>query len=463
MITNEHQRELTRESLDRFEAAVRQHDEAGPRPDIHPRILRAMRDAAASEAVALRRNLQHYEDLLEGRVRHGPGGPAALVEARIASHISQRELADQLGVDEEQVEAWEGNDYDLVSAEQLSQVAEALGIGLDGPVSYLPPPPPPTELRSRVRRAGVPQDLSAKVEREVDQGDVAGVYARGFEWDIEDLISGVAVPAKPPLEEVVLKSKAGQAPRQSPLVRLAYTTGRIVVSMATRPPGPLPTVDPAQVRAEAIDEDGRVTLPSLLMWSWDRGLPVLPLVGAGGFAAAALRVDGRPVIVLKRKNAEMAYWLFDLAHELGHVALDHLGAAGLVDVSAPLSATRDAQENAANAWALELLLPDHARLIQRVSEGTRGDYMRFKRTVETLARDSNVSGGVLGLVSAFELPTIGEAKDRWGSATNIAKLEGTGRPLVEEALRSRISISQLSRIDRQLMSAVLFSRATTQT
>ena len=164
----------------------------------------------------------------------------------------------------------------------------------------------------------------------------------------------------------------------------------------------------------------------------------------------------------ERKNAEMAYWLFDLAHELGHVALDHLGTAGLVDVSAPLSATHDAQENAANAWALELLLPDHRQLIQRVREGTRGDYMRFKRTVETLAQKSNVSGGVLGLVSAFELPSIGEAKDRWGSATNIAKLEGTGRPLVEEALRSRIPINRLSRIDRQLISAVAFSRGTTQ-
>ena len=387
----------------------------------------------------------------------------ALVEARIASHISQVELADRLGVDTDQVELWEADDYDTASADQLRQVGEALGVGLDGPVSYLPPPPPLPELRRHVRRAGVPQDLAVNIEREVDQGDAAGVYARGFDWDIDDLISGAAVPSEPSLEEVVFKSKTAQAPRQSPLVRLAYTTGRIVVSMATRPRGALPAADPTQVRAEALDENGRVTLESLLKWSWERGLPVLPLVGAGGFAAAALRVGSRPVIVLKRKHAAMAYWLFDLAHELAHVALDHLGAAGLVDVSAPLSATHDAQENAANAWALELLLPDHRQLIQQVNEGTRGEYMRFKRTVERLARDSNVSGGVLGLVSAFELSTIGEANDRWGSATNIAKLEGTGRPLVEEALRSRISISQLSRIDRQLMSAVLFSRAPTQT
>lgn len=415
-----------------------------------------MRDAAASEAAELRRQLQHYEDLLEGRIRDGPARPSALVEARIAAHMTQGDLAQRVGVDEEQLVQWETDEFAGVAAERLRQIANALGIRLEGTVSYLPPAPPPSELRRRVRKAGVPRDLSAKIEHDVDTPDLAGVYARGFDWEIEDLIGGGPLEAAAPVP-VAFKSRAQKTIKPSPLVRLAYTAARIVTTMATRPVGPLPTPDPRAIRAEAVDETGRVTLPSLLKWAWSRGLPVLPLVGAGGFSAAALKVGVRPVVVLKRSHAEAAYWLFDLAHELGHIAHDHLGAAGVVDVKAPLNDRRDTQEKEANSWALELLIPDHEHLIERVSNETGGDYMEFRKTIQKVAREENVSAGMLGFVAAYELSHIGEFKDRWGSATNVAKLEGEGRPLVEDALRQRAPIDALSRIDRQLMRAVLFA------
>lgn len=66
--------------------------------------------------------------------------------------------------------------------------------------------------------------------------------------------------------------------------------------------------------------------------------------------AYSLFVEGRPVILL----AESGNWFFEnwsLAHELGHLALGHVGVV-------PDAAGFDAKEGAANAFAVELLLPE---------------------------------------------------------------------------------------------------------
>jgi transcriptional regulator with XRE-family HTH domain len=461
MITNERQRHIAEANLRRFEDAIRAHDARGPTPGVDPRLDRAMRDGAASQAADLRRELQQYADLREGRIRGRTFTsleelPTALVEARIAARLTQRELAERLGVAEQQVQRWEADRWSAVNTKRLQQVADVLGVRLQETVDYLPPAPPRDELVRRSVKAGVPKELAAKLAMEVPAQDLAGVLARGFDWDIDELLAGV--PKPPPLAEpVAFKSKTGQRPEASPLVRLASTVVHITAGMATRAPGPVPPSDAVRLRSDVSDSSGVVTLPSLLRWSWTSGVAVLPMLGKGGFAASAWRIDDRPVVVLKRAYAEGAYWLFDLAHELGHVALGHLDDAAVVDVKAPLSRTTDPQEQAANRWALDLLLPDHELLIARVRELSRGSGVAFKGAVETVAGEAGLSAGLLGLVAAFELTEVGRPLDRWGSATNLAKLEGAGRPAVEAVAARRLPLDGLAQLDRELMQAVLFS------
>lgn len=207
------------------------------------------------------------------------------------------------------------------------------------------------------------------------------------------------------------------------------------------------------MRAAAPPARQAVTLESLLEWSWNEGIAVLSLSGPGGFAASARLLNGRNVIVLKRTEVPAAYWLFDLALELRA----HLGGTALVDVNPPLSKTDDPEERAANRRALDLLLPDHEEMVSRVDELSHDDGVAIKVSVELVARDGGVSAGLLGLVAAFELTDLGRQLDSWESATNLAKVEGAGRPGVARMAAERLRVEELTELDRQLMQAVVFA------
>lgn len=141
MITNERQYRITKGWLKKFEASAALNEESEPPPDVHPRIHQAATDALASEAEVLRGQLREYERLRAGRVKQRTLRsldelPKALIEARIAAHVTQKGLADRLGVAEQQVQRWEANDYAGVSIQRLQQVANALGAKVSERVQF---------------------------------------------------------------------------------------------------------------------------------------------------------------------------------------------------------------------------------------------------------------------------------------------------------------------------------------
>jgi hypothetical protein len=178
---------------------------------------------------------------------------------------------------------------------------------------------------------------------------------------------------------------------------------------------------------------------------------VLPLIGGGGFSAAVWPVDQVPVIVLKESRDLAVFWLVDLAHEIGHAARGHV-RDGLIDVDSPTQPTiSDVEEAEANEFALRLVLPEHERLLAEVRADARGSHIRFKFAVERVAQRAGVSPGLLGMVAAFAATEIGQHKDRWGSATNLAKPEGSGRRQAQEVARGRLRIEELDEVDAALL------------
>jgi HTH-type transcriptional regulator/antitoxin HigA len=141
MITNERQYRITKGWLKKFEASAARHKESEPRPDVHPRIHGAIGDALKSEAEILRDQLRNYERLRAGRVKQRTLRslselPNALIEARIAAHITQKGLADRLGVAEQQVQRWEANEYTGVSVQRMQEIADALGATITGKMQF---------------------------------------------------------------------------------------------------------------------------------------------------------------------------------------------------------------------------------------------------------------------------------------------------------------------------------------
>ena len=144
MITNERQYRIARAELRRFEEAIEAQRRSLPSTDVDPRVHKAMGTSLQSEAEELRAQIQCYEDLREGRIDHREleglrDLPTALIEARIAAGLTQKALAERLGLQEQQVQRWEASLYSGVGVERLQEIIDALGMGVRETVSYAVP------------------------------------------------------------------------------------------------------------------------------------------------------------------------------------------------------------------------------------------------------------------------------------------------------------------------------------
>lgn len=144
MITNERQYKIAHAQMRRFEESLDAHHASEPAEGVDPRIHEAMGSAIASEIEDLAAQIQRYEDLRDGRVDHRELGslrelPIALIEARIVAGMTQKELAEGLGVAPQQVQRWESTEYSGVGVDRLQEVADALGVRLEESVSFAVP------------------------------------------------------------------------------------------------------------------------------------------------------------------------------------------------------------------------------------------------------------------------------------------------------------------------------------
>jgi hypothetical protein len=87
---------------------------------------------------------------------------------------------------------------------------------------------------------------------------------------------------------------------------------------------------PDEMRKEILNVYGPLNLENTLRYTWDHGIPVIPLSDPGVFHGACWKVTDRKVIVLKQLTQFQGRWLFDLSHELGHV-VRHLDELGVID------------------------------------------------------------------------------------------------------------------------------------
>lgn len=143
MITNERQYRITKAELKKFEEAGAQQVKRHLSEEVDPRIHAAMSGALESEIDELRRQLREYEKLRDGHVRSRTlrslsDLPTALIQARIASRVTQKTLAGRLGVAEQQVQRWEATDYSGVSVSKLQEVADALDVRITEKIEFAP-------------------------------------------------------------------------------------------------------------------------------------------------------------------------------------------------------------------------------------------------------------------------------------------------------------------------------------
>lgn len=137
MITNERQLKITKSRLEGFQDSLAQLKASKRPPDIDPLLWKAEQDAIKSTIAELWDEVAAYERLKAGKIKSVKvtsidDVPKALVQARIARGFTQRELAEKLGVREQQVQHDEDILYSSASLSRLKRVAEVLGLEVEG-------------------------------------------------------------------------------------------------------------------------------------------------------------------------------------------------------------------------------------------------------------------------------------------------------------------------------------------
>lgn len=144
-ITNARQYRITKVQLARFEHAIEtagadQYKALIEQDSFAHDVLLAQ---ALQQAADLREQLEEYERLAGSKTMmleiHSLADiPVALIHARVAAGLTQRELAQHLGVTQQQVQRDEQTGYAQASLERLQRVWQVLGAKLDGQVSITP-------------------------------------------------------------------------------------------------------------------------------------------------------------------------------------------------------------------------------------------------------------------------------------------------------------------------------------
>jgi Zn-dependent peptidase ImmA (M78 family) len=140
---------------------------------------------------------------------------------------------------------------------------------------------------------------------------------------------------------------------------LATRVVELISPAVPEPRNPLPTSASA-IRQSLLGAGVRwISLANLVDYCWSVGLPVLHISafppGAKKMEGLASVRSGRCAVVLSKNARHSAWLLFILTHELGHIAQGHVSRDGVLVDELVDRSSRDNEEKAANAFALELL------------------------------------------------------------------------------------------------------------
>jgi len=148
MIKNERQYHITKTQVQKFEQALSQAVElAEVKQQENPLLWEAQVSALESQLDDLKEEVREYEQLISSPQPNVlefdslEALPLTLIKARIVSKLSQKELAQRLGLKEQQIQRYEATEYASVSFTRLMMIYHELSVALkpSEQTTFVPP------------------------------------------------------------------------------------------------------------------------------------------------------------------------------------------------------------------------------------------------------------------------------------------------------------------------------------
>jgi transcriptional regulator with XRE-family HTH domain len=482
MIRNERQYKITKSQAEDFKSAIELLiDERVPdSASVDYLRWKLQHDAIKSQFQDLTADIQEYEALQSSdstvmEINSLDDLPTALIQARIASGLTQKQLADRVGVKEQQIQRYEANAYAGAALERIQTILTALGAKLKKEL-FLPAEGfgPQTVIqkltglgldRSFVMQKVLPERLRLALvagEKNLDSLalEAASRAARIFKAEIKGFFSKGSLL----IDDSALAAARFKVPAGASKTRLAayvvYAHYLALLSLHATPyltPTQIP-ISWKHVRRQILSKYNDINLKTVTNYCWDLGIVVLPLKDVGTFHGATWRVQGRNVIVVKQRTKSEARWMIDILHELWHAGQNQeLPQHGFIESDPRSSAYADSvDEEIATDFAADILLEGKAEeLAQECARLSNKRLEWLKGTVVKVARSNKVREDVLANYLAYRLAREGE--DWWATASVLQHDSRDPWELVRDIAMTRIQWNQLSRPDRELLGKSLAS------
>ena len=480
MITNERQYKITRGQAERFKKTISEIADSKPRGDIHPLLIKAQMDALKSQLQDLQEELAEYEHLKSADVHTISIGSLeeladGLIKARVASGLSQKALADRLGLKEQQIQRYEADRYGSASYQRLQEVAGAIGVRVRNDILLPVIPTTFRKLQSKLSQIGLDRDFlfkrllstadASRANGEVaTEGEdvltarVASLVERIFGWGHTELF-GAPPLTTPRFAAAAARFKVPARRSQADTSLYAsyanYLAVIVVGGYAESAKHRIPD-NAAEIREAVERKYGQFDLRSVLNYSWDLGVPVLPLRDKGTFHGACWRYQFRNVIVLKQAADYQARWLFDLLHELFHAAQHPETETLEVIEGDETSAERrqSSEEVAASKFAGNAILKGKAdQIANDCVTASKGSVERLKSVVPRIAEQYGLSTGAVANYLAFRLSWQGI--NWWGTAANLQSSDCGAWEVARDVFVARFTFRFESDVDRHLLERAL--------
>lgn len=417
MITNSRQYRITRARLKKLRRAIDAFDITAVAKKSGSRALaRAELDALRSEQENMAAQVREYDALASGTVDVVKATsleelPLLLIKARIARGLSQRELAERLGMKEQQIQRYESEMFRSASLPRLAEVARALDVSVSEVVE--------------LRRVGPTRTGAATEGIAWDMFPVDEMYRRGWFEGFTDTLDAAKANSEELLRHFV--SKAVREPVPALLRRRVRSGGRanpyalfawqcrvltLAKSQEVAPKFRKSDLDEGwfhTLARKSSEDTGPRHARDYLLDSGIRMVVEPHLTHTHLDGAALLLSDGSPVVGLTVRYDRLDNFWFVLFHELAHIA-KHLRKGRLEDVLDDLDAEPDDLEKEADAFAGDMLLSD------TIWETALARYFQTKDSINELASELQISPAIIA----------GRIRRESGNYTLFAEMIGQG-------------------------------------
>ncbi len=476
MIKNERQYLVTKRQAGQFEQAVVTADKEVRISNGASSAMRKIEaEALRSQLDELKAELKEYEELKSGEMNTFKAAsfeelPRAFIKARIAMGLSQKDLADRLGLKEQQIQRYESTEYAAASFARMKEVIDALGVEVQEEIRLPEEQMAKATLFSRLKEVGIDgrfvfdRLLPLTMAEQLQEGkgpevenlviNAANRISRVFGWSPDALLGGSSMKldmATVGGTRFKMSAKPAKKHVGAYTVYAHYIALIVLEAIGSIERKRIP--DSAdEMRDDLLSSFGSITFENALKYAWGLGVAVIPLKDAGGFHGACWRIGGRNVIVLKQRTSSESRWLFDLLHELWHLGQEpEENELSIIEASETSADRRDSlDEQKASQFASDVILWGRSEdLVQLCTSAAAGSVERLKSVVPVIAYDEQVSVDALANYLAFRLSL--QDINWWGTAISLQTLNANPWGTTRDLLLSFVNLHTLNEFDKDLL------------